>query len=787
MGRRVWKNAGIRAAFGVIGLLLTTLLWQAAWASATDEEQLWRSIADGLSQNVVLKRQELDRLHRDLPGIKNALGTDLSQVSSRLDQLLLLRGVAGDTPWASRTLLMELAELDKAVDVARGPLEDIRDALARTKQEYATLRQIRTQNASREYADLINEELAGPGREFKDLKHAVDVVKEEVDAALAQADALTADIAAARTDETNRFIAVFGQTYLESAGSLLHPANVLGLFDDVVEWADASPRFWGPILRFTPWGTFFLLGTVYAALAFWAVRFLALRRSENWPSRRAGLACLAVGLGFFLARHSLLYVGNQFTSLVWVVFLAYGLYRLSGGGKVLAVLYGCFLAGVCLDVFNLPASAACAVWPVVSGLGVWRLARGLGWRCPMVWLLLVSGVAALAGFGPQAIMLVQAVFMLYLAVYVSGAVQRWLGALAAGRTRSIAHLAQPLAVTVLAALYIAWVLIFMGGPGLMEYVFAMTFSVGKATVSLDAVSGLVISFFLLRLVQAWFQESLAFINFRGKPMDPGLAHTVGAAFSYITWTLFILFSLHLFAVPLGALTWIASGLSVGIGFGLKDIVNNFISGLIIMFGGTVKKGDIIQQGKNLGEVVDLSVRNTIVRTLDNTTVIIPNSSFLRGEIVNLSYQGTTLRLTIPVTVAPGTKIKKVRKLLLGIAKEHKDVLKNPPPEVLLRTFGRLGLEFDLQVWIDNFIKKFDVQSELSTTIDQVFQDNKILVPFQGVKVKYKPKGTEAMQLEAQREELRQKRGKVFGKVRLLRRVHARRRWPAPTPAAGGEE
>ncbi len=783
MGRRGWKRAGV----GFMGVLLATLLWQAALASPTDEEQLWHSIADGLSQNVVLKRQELDRMHRDLPGIKNDLGAELSKVSSRLDQLLLLRGVAGETPWASRTLLMELAELDRAVADARGPLDDIRDTLARTKQEYATLRQIRTQNASREYADLINEELAGPGREFKELKHAVDAVKQDVDAALSQADALTADIATARNDETNRFIAVFGQTYLHSAGSLLHLANVLGFFDDVVEWADASPRFWMPILRFTPWGMFCLLSAVYAALAFWGVRFLALRRPETWPSRRAGLTCLAVGLGLFLARHSLLYIGNQFTSLVWVVLLAYGLYRLSGGGDVLAVLYGCFLAGVVLDVFNMPASAACAVWPAVAGVGAWRLARSQGWRCPMVWLLLASGAAALVGFGPQASMLVQAVFMLYLAVYVSGAIQRWLGALAAGRTRSIAHLAQPLAVTLLAALFIAWVLIFMGGPGLMEYVFAMTFSVGKATVSLDAVSGLVISFFLLRLVQAWFQESLAFINFRGKPMDPGLAHTVGAAFSYITWTLFILFSLHLFAVPLGALTWIASGLSVGIGFGLKDIVNNFISGLIIMFGGTVKKGDIIQQGKNLGEVVDLSVRNTIVRTLDNTTVIIPNSSFLRGEIVNLSYQGTTLRLTIPVTVAPGTKIKKVRKLLLGIAKEHKEVLKNPPPDVLLRTFGRLGLEFDLQVWIDNFIKKFDVQSELAATIDQVFQDNKILVPFQGVKVKYKPKGTEAMQLEAQREELRQKRAKVFGKVRLLRRVHLRRRWPAPTPVTGGEE
>jgi potassium-dependent mechanosensitive channel len=277
------------------------------------------------------------------------------------------------------------------------------------------------------------------------------------------------------------------------------------------------------------------------------------------------------------------------------------------------------------------------------------------------------------------------------------------------------------------------------------------------------------------------------VQFRGRPMDAGLAHTVGAAVSYLTWFIFLLFALHLFAVPLGALTWIASGLSVGIGFGLKDIVNNFISGLIIMFGGVVKKGDIIQQGKNFGEVVDLSVRNTIMRTLDNTTVIIPNSSFLRGEIVNLSYQDATMRLTIPVTVAPGTKIKKVRKILLAIAKDHAAVLKTPEPQVLLRSLGRSGLEFDLHVWIDNFLNKFQLQSELATAIDQQFQDNKILVVFQGVKVKYKPKGTEEMQLEEMREALRQKRTEVHGKMRRLRRVHTRRRWPAPASVVVSEE
>lgn len=781
----VRKRAGF-IMLGVWSLALVLAAGLEAGAAQPGEQDLWRSIGEGLSQNIAIKRQELVRIRQRLTGEKTVLAENLAARSSRLDQLLLLRGVAGETPWAARTLLVQLSELSRAVQADRSPLEDMQDILTRTKQEYATLRQIRSQNASREYAELINEELAGPGRDFKELKHDVDAVKAEVDEALAQATALSADIDAVGAEEKARFIEVFAQTYFAPSGTLFRPANLAAMVDDLQEWADAGPRFWGPVLSFMPWPAFLGWTAVFSALALGLFRFVLRRRPESWRALRPGLVCLALGAGLLVVRYSLLGIPNQFTLLFWVACVASGLSWLAAGSRVLPVLYACFLVGVALDALNLPAAAVCALWPAAAGFGVWKLSRD-GCRSLSLWLLGATGVASLFGFGPQAVILVQAYFMLHLAVYVSGTVQRGLVRLAGDREHSLAHLAQPLAVTILTALFIAWVLVFMGGPGLVEYAFSQTLAIGKVTISLDALSGLFISFFLLRLVQAWFQKALALMNFRGKPMDAGLAHTVGAAFSYITWILFVLFALHLLAVPLGALTWIASGLSVGIGFGLKDIVNNFISGLIIMFGGAVKKGDIIQQGKNLGEVVDLSVRNTIVRTLDNTTVIIPNSSFLRGEIVNLSYHDTTMRLTIPVTVAPGTKIKKVKKILLSIAKEHPDVLKKPAPEVLLRSLGRFGLEFDLQVWIENFLKKFQVQSELATTIDQTFQENKILVPFQGVKVKYKPKGSEEMQLEASREALRQKRGQIFGKVRKLRRVHARHRWPAPVAAAGEED
>jgi hypothetical protein len=114
-----------------------------------------------------------------------------------------------------------------------------------------------------------------------------------------------------------------------------------------------------------------------------------------------------------------------------------------------------------------------------------------------------------------------------------------------------------------------------------------------------------------------------------------------------------------------------------------------------------------------------------------------------------------------VSVVPGTKIKKVRKILLNAAKAQDRVLAEPAPSVMLRQFGKLGLEFELYVWIEDFRDKYRVESDLATTIDQELQENKVTVAFQSAKVKYKPKGSEEAQLEAAREGLREKRRTVF--------------------------
>jgi small-conductance mechanosensitive channel len=213
-------------------------------------------------------------------------------------------------------------------------------------------------------------------------------------------------------------------------------------------------------------------------------------------------------------------------------------------------------------------------------------------------------------------------------------------------------------------------------------------------------------------------------------------------------------------IPMSALTWIASGLSIGIGFGLKDIVSNFVSGLIILFGGSIKKGDTLQHKKIIGEVIDVSIRNTTMKALDNSMIIIPNSSFLKGEIVNLNYQDTRIRVTIPISLVPGTKIKKATKIMMKVVKNHPNVLQDPSPHVFFKRFGIIGLDFELYFWVDGFENVYPTESDIVNDLDAKFQSKKIKVAFRSVKTKYKPKGDEAAQIAAQREELKEKRKRV---------------------------
>ncbi|HXV44378.1 MAG TPA: mechanosensitive ion channel domain-containing protein [Anaerolineae bacterium] len=179
--------------------------------------------------------------------------------------------------------------------------------------------------------------------------------------------------------------------------------------------------------------------------------------------------------------------------------------------------------------------------------------------------------------------------------------------------------------------------------------------------------------------------------------EPALAHAVSTLITYTVVVIGAMTALNMIGFDLTTLTVIVGGLSVGLGFGLQQIVNNFVSGFILMFDRSIGPGDIIEVGNTRGTVQNIGIRSMIVRTADNIELIIPNSRFLTETMVNLTRTDPTVRVRISVVVAYTANPRQVEQDLL-VAAQHPYVLDEPPPSVQFQDFGGGNLHFDLLVW-----------------------------------------------------------------------------------------
>jgi small-conductance mechanosensitive channel len=182
-------------------------------------------------------------------------------------------------------------------------------------------------------------------------------------------------------------------------------------------------------------------------------------------------------------------------------------------------------------------------------------------------------------------------------------------------------------------------------------------------------------------------------------------------------------------VDLRSLAILASVLGVGIGFGLQNIANNLVSGLLINFGRTLRPGDFVNVGSHAGTVMRVGARSTQVRTLDQVTVIVPNSELLESEVVNWSHGDPTSRVHVRVGVAYGTEPALVRRALFEAAAQHPGVLREPRPEVRLSGFGESSLDFELLVWTRDPRDQDRLRSDLNFRIAEQFARAGISIPF----------------------------------------------------------
>lgn len=213
-------------------------------------------------------------------------------------------------------------------------------------------------------------------------------------------------------------------------------------------------------------------------------------------------------------------------------------------------------------------------------------------------------------------------------------------------------------------------------------------------------------------------------------LEIGVRQAVGSIIRYGFITVGFAVILQTAGIDLSALTVLAGALGIGVGFGLQNIANNFISGLIILFERPIKVGDRIDVGGVTGDVVEISPRATTVVTNDNIAVIVPNSEFISSKVTNWSYTNRDVRLNFPIGVSYKSDPEQVRRALLEVAAAHSGVLSQPNPDVLLQEFGDSSINFVLRVWTRDYTTAPGVlRSEINYAIWKKFQAENIEIPF----------------------------------------------------------
>lgn len=253
--------------------------------------------------------------------------------------------------------------------------------------------------------------------------------------------------------------------------------------------------------------------------------------------------------------------------------------------------------------------------------------------------------------------------------------------------------------------------------------------VGGIHFSLRSIMLAALMFVIVLAVMRFFQRMLSTRVLPNTKLDQGLQHSVSAIFGYAGICLAILLAVSAAGLDLSNLAIIAGAISVGIGFGMQSIVNNFVSGLILLVERPIKVGDWIVVGADQGFVKDIRVRATEIETFDRSSVVIPNSELISNRVLNWTLKERSGRGIIKIGVSYGADIEKVREILFEMADKRREILTYPAPQVVFMDFGASSLDFELRYFLRDIGDVIAVGSSIRFELVQRFRDEGIEIPF----------------------------------------------------------
>ena len=265
---------------------------------------------------------------------------------------------------------------------------------------------------------------------------------------------------------------------------------------------------------------------------------------------------------------------------------------------------------------------------------------------------------------------------------------------------------------------------------LREFLNVHIITISKTEITLWTIIYFLFLTFLLFYITGKLRKWIVYNLLAKSKIDLGVRVAVGTIVRYVILFVGLIIVLQTVGIDLSTITILAGALGIGIGFGLQNVTNNLVSGIIILFERPVKVGDRIEVGNVSGDVIRISMRSTTIITNDNISIIVPNSEFISSRVINWSHIDRNVRLNFPVGVSYREDPQTIKKILLEVAAENEGVLKEPKPDVLFSDFGESYLEFNLRIWTREYINRPGVlKSQLYYAIFKKFKEHNIEIPY----------------------------------------------------------